>query len=769
MSSFARTGGDGRAPSFACERSGGNDRTSSYGRERGDRESRPPIFGRETNDRPFASGRDRTAARSRDTGSSQARDDFGDDRSYKPSNSYRSESSSSFTRPARDSSGDLPAKTSFGRTPATPHDPHRASPHPGNETWTAIHRLFALLPQIREAEAASRSNSPVEPLIDEAREALHEIHTVLNANHKHRSDDEQEDIARRRNFIDKKLVRQSAILGRREAGNKAKVTGLVRASKDRWVLVARGEIVPTANFTDEPAPPPRREPSRNNTPAPTDLDTWAPLHRLIELLPQIQDAEAANRSNTPVEPLIREARLALREVNTVLSTEDSRQTPAELQEMRERRMFLERKLHHHSAALGKGEGGSIAHSTALIRAARDRWELVVRGNTVPEIRFSAARTEFAVDMSARRRDDAPEPTTSNPRTRESDTRSANFPQPVPHTVADSTFLYGYNAVLAALRANRRPLHHLYLSSRFPPDSPLLTLATRLKLRTTLHASVQLLDRLSANRPHNGVVLDASPLPSIPVRHLERVSSPTASISLALTPAARGTALLSGGVTSSIPSTAMRFPLVLFLDGILDEGNLGSILRTAHFYGVDAVAVATRTCAPLDSAIVAKSSSGACEAVPILAVGEAANFVYGCRSEGWEIYAAAALGSEGAEGGRSSGRVVRRTTTARVAQEGVLSKGPPVLLILGAEGEGLRESLMAKAQWKIGIEGAQHEQGGDGDVGVESLNVGVAAGVLVESFLRGVGKAGVEEAPEKGVQEVRASDGDDTVDMSDLGF
>lgn len=55
---------------------------------------------------------------------------------------------------------------------------------------------------------------------------------------------------------------------------------------------------------------------------------------------------------------------------------------------------------------------------------------------------------------------------------------------------------------------------------------------------------------------------------------------------------------------------------------------------------------------------------------------------------------------------------------------------PCLLILGGEGEGLRWNIQSKADLKIGIEGMRA-----GHIGVDSLNVSVAAGLLCEAFLR----------------------------------
>jgi len=55
-------------------------------------------------------------------------------------------------------------------------------------------------------------------------------------------------------------------------------------------------------------------------------------------------------------------------------------------------------------------------------------------------------------------------------------------------------------------------------------------------------------------------------------------------------------------------------------------------------------------------------------------------------------------------------------------------------MMGSEGEGLRENLRSKADLEVTIErgsSAKHVV----DVGVDSMNVGVATGVLVDAFMR----------------------------------
>ena len=55
-------------------------------------------------------------------------------------------------------------------------------------------------------------------------------------------------------------------------------------------------------------------------------------------------------------------------------------------------------------------------------------------------------------------------------------------------------------------------------------------------------------------------------------------------------------------------------------------------------------------------------------------------------------------------------------------------------MMGSEGEGLRENLRSKADLEVTVargSSAKHVV----DVGVDSMNVGVATGVLVDAFIR----------------------------------
>ncbi|KAI6789357.1 hypothetical protein KC361_g8569 [Hortaea werneckii] len=328
------------------------------------------------------------------------------------------------------------------------------------------------------------------------------------------------------------------------------------------------------------------------------------------------------------------------------------------------------------------------------------------------------------------------------KTTDSDNADAeeDMPLSIPYSTAASEFLYGSNVVLAALRAKRRRIHHLYVSRGAQDRSSesagtirnILDLARRNEVPIEADASIKLLDKMSGDRPHNGVILETSKLPAPPTLSLSKPDLKTSIIPVTLDRQSAEDISVNGAPSALSTSTkGWRYPFVIMLDGILDPANLGSVMRTAHFYGADAVAISTNTCAPLTSAVLAKASSGACEAVQLLALPKPANFVFDSAKAGWRIYASVAPALPGQATARD---VSRQTTTTAVSLDSPLARAP-VILMLGAEGEGLRNNLTSKADHLISIEAEEKTNRAVDDVGVDSLNVGVAAGVLIEAFMR----------------------------------
>jgi 21S rRNA (GM2251-2'-O)-methyltransferase len=262
------------------------------------------------------------------------------------------------------------------------------------------------------------------------------------------------------------------------------------------------------------------------------------------------------------------------------------------------------------------------------------------------------------------------------------------------------------------------------------------------------------------------VLEASELPAPPVLSLAAPKT-NGTVPLKLGSQSAEDAAVNGSPHQIFTANrSLRQPFVLMLDGILDPQNVGNILRTAYFYGVDAVAVSTNTCCPLNSATLAKASSGACEALQVLALPKPGNFAYASRLAGWTVVAAVAPAAPKSSevspravkkfwdddnvesinskakhtqnpGHTASERHISHTDLAALRE--VTSK--PVILMLGSEGEGLPASLKKRADVFVSIAAGPRPpldiagKPGNADIGLDSINVSTAAAVLVDSFLR----------------------------------
>ncbi len=146
------------------------------------------------------------------------------------------------------------------------------------------------------------------------------------------------------------------------------------------------------------------------------------------------------------------------------------------------------------------------------------------------------------------------------------------------------------------------------------------------------------------------------------------------------------------------------PLILALDGVQDPHNLGACLRTADACGVLAVIIPKDRAAQLTPA-ARKVAAGAAETTPVVAVTNLVRALKLLKEAGlWVVGADAA---------------------AEQSADAVDLKGP-VVLVLGAEGAGLRQLTRQNCDFL-----ARLPQLG----AVESLNVSVAAGMLLYEAAR----------------------------------
>lgn len=243
----------------------------------------------------------------------------------------------------------------------------------------------------------------------------------------------------------------------------------------------------------------------------------------------------------------------------------------------------------------------------------------------------------------------------------------------------------------------------------------------------------------------GFILEASPLPVPPIIELRSSSVPHATFEVSLDAQTREEAQVNGTQEEyTYTSAGWRHPLVLCVDGVLDEGNLGAIARSAYFLGVDAIVTPTRQSAPW-SHITLKASAGAAEAIPIFKTNQSSEFLGRSARKGWRIYASDAIPpaeQPALSAGSSSNQQPLANfassiiyTYARSAKRLPTDHCPvdnhPTILMMGAEGSGLRTSLLNQAHYKVGI---RHGRDVD-EVGVDSLNVSVAASLLCYQMLQ----------------------------------
>ena len=146
------------------------------------------------------------------------------------------------------------------------------------------------------------------------------------------------------------------------------------------------------------------------------------------------------------------------------------------------------------------------------------------------------------------------------------------------------------------------------------------------------------------------------------------------------------------------------PIILALDGVQDPHNLGACLRTADACGALAVVVPKDRAAQLN-ATARKVAVGAAETTPVVSVTNLARALKLLKEAGLWVVGADADGP-------------------KLAQDADLKGG--VVLVLGAEGAGLRQLTRQTCDFVVRLPqlGA-----------VESLNVSVAAGMLLYEALR----------------------------------
>ncbi len=239
----------------------------------------------------------------------------------------------------------------------------------------------------------------------------------------------------------------------------------------------------------------------------------------------------------------------------------------------------------------------------------------------------------------------------------------------PHARAEAPYaLYGLHTVAAAL-ANPRRVKHRLIATR----NALARLGERADaVALPLEAEIvepRVLDRMvGADAVHQGVVLVADPLDDVSLDDLAEAR------------------------------------LIVALDQVTDPHNVGAILRSAVALGAGGLLTTTRH-APTEGGVLAKAASGAVDLLPIAAETNLSRAIAALREHG---FTAIGLDSE-----------------AEHDLEDV-PVGDKVVLVLGAEGKGVRPGVRAglDAMARLTVPGA-----------IASLNVSNAAAIALYAIGR----------------------------------
>lgn len=242
------------------------------------------------------------------------------------------------------------------------------------------------------------------------------------------------------------------------------------------------------------------------------------------------------------------------------------------------------------------------------------------------------------------------------------------------------WLWGTHACLAALSNPKRTIHKVMISE---------TASTRLKLpplaTPTQISTPQEIDKaLPRGAVHQGIAIKAAPLewPDLEI------------------------------VADHAPDDG----LILVLDQITDPQNVGAMIRLASAFGVTALVMQTRKAPPLSGAL-AKVAVGCLETVPVCLETNIAAALQNLQRIGWQV---TGLAGE---------------TDMSVAD--ALSSGGKRVIVMGAEGPGLRELVRKRCDQLARIPMASRPDSQAAAAGqAESLNVATAAAIALYAARQG---------------------------------
>ncbi|XP_075760877.1 rRNA methyltransferase 1, mitochondrial isoform X3 [Pelodiscus sinensis] len=288
----------------------------------------------------------------------------------------------------------------------------------------------------------------------------------------------------------------------------------------------------------------------------------------------------------------------------------------------------------------------------------------------------------------------------------------------------SEILFGIAPCSLAFSQSKRNFFRLFLKSGSSSARPVMEeFAQRAKARGVPVHRVrrQVLDTLCKGQVHQGVCLEATPLHP---RSLEEAEVSQVGVATVL-----GTQLIW-----------------LVLEKIQDPMNLGAVVRSAHYLGVDRVVTSLKDSCPL-TPMVSKASAGAMEVLEIYGTDDLQRFLKGATEMSSPFLSSAKLGTISSstvhlwqpelwmmtkteEGWEVIGTVGKSEVKEMVPVINCLEFhwNKPTVLVIGNEGYGLSSETRNLCHRMLIIPPGRTLQ-----PGIESLNVSVATGILLHSI------------------------------------
>lgn len=239
------------------------------------------------------------------------------------------------------------------------------------------------------------------------------------------------------------------------------------------------------------------------------------------------------------------------------------------------------------------------------------------------------------------------------------TPSPNSPSGAPKPGASTYWMYGLHACLAALANKDRRIRRLVVSEAAEASLP-----KPLKLPVERRTGKEIASLVGTDAVHQGIALLTDRLLQPGFEEILRGARP-----------------------------------ILILDQVSDPHNVGAILRSAAAFDAAAV-VLPKDHAPPESAIIAKTASGALECVPLVHVTNLAAALDTAKKAGFWVAGLA-------------GEAKQTLAEAKLGQK--------TLLVLGAEGPGMRRLTRERCDLLVRLPISPR---------MESLNVSNAAAVAL---------------------------------------